>query len=95
MNKPAKIILRLLISPFLLCIILVKYNYAALKHAFLAIKYGGEWTSFIETLNQALRIHDVSGRSEQLKAFLEWADGQWLQMPGNWQQMIDEYEASR
>lgn len=25
-----------------------------------------EWTSFIETLNQALRIHDVSGRSEQL-----------------------------
>jgi len=26
-----------------------------------------EWTSFIETLNQALRIHDVVGRSEQLK----------------------------
>lgn len=25
-----------------------------------------EWTSFIETLNQALRIHAVSGRSEQL-----------------------------
>jgi hypothetical protein len=25
-----------------------------------------EWTSFIETLNQALRIHDVVGRSEQL-----------------------------
>ena len=24
-----------------------------------------EWTSFIETLNQALRIHDVVGRSEQ------------------------------
>ena len=29
-----------------------------------------EWTSFIETLNQALRIHDVVGQSEQLKAFL-------------------------
>jgi hypothetical protein len=29
-----------------------------------------EWTGFIETLNQALRIHDVVGRSEQLKAFL-------------------------
>jgi hypothetical protein len=25
-----------------------------------------EWTGFIETLNQALRIHDVVGRSEQL-----------------------------
>ena len=25
-----------------------------------------EWTRFIETLNQALRIHDVVGRSEQL-----------------------------
>ena len=25
-----------------------------------------EWTSFIETLNQALSIHDVVGRSEQL-----------------------------
>ncbi len=24
-----------------------------------------EWTSFIETLNEALRIHDVVGRSEQ------------------------------
>jgi hypothetical protein len=24
-----------------------------------------EWTSFIETLNQALRIHDVVGRSER------------------------------
>lgn len=24
-----------------------------------------EWTSFIEILNQALRIHDVNGRSEQ------------------------------
>ena len=26
-----------------------------------------EWTSFIETLNQALRIHDVIGQSEQFK----------------------------
>ena len=26
-----------------------------------------EWTTFLETLNQALRIHDVVGQSEQLK----------------------------
>jgi len=33
-----------------------------------------EWTGFIETLNQALRIHDVVGRSEQLLAFARWLD---------------------
>lgn len=33
-----------------------------------------EWTSFIETLNQALRIHDVSRQSELLCDFLEWYD---------------------
>ena len=32
-----------------------------------------EWTTFLETLNQALRIHDVVGRSEQLKAFADYA----------------------
>lgn len=47
-----------------------------------------------EYVQEQLRLFAVSGRSEQLKAFLEWADGQWLQMPGNWKQMIDEYEAS-
>jgi hypothetical protein len=31
-----------------------------------------EWTGFIETLNQALRINDVVGRSEQLLAYTEW-----------------------
>ena len=31
-----------------------------------------EWTTFLETLNQALRIHDVVGRSEQLLDFIQW-----------------------
>jgi len=48
MNKPTRIILRLLMIPFLLCIILIRYNYAALKHAFLAVKYGGEWITYME-----------------------------------------------
>jgi hypothetical protein len=30
-----------------------------------------EWTSFIETLNKALRIHDVSRRSELLSDSLQ------------------------
>lgn len=49
------------------------------------------------TIDRASKSKKFTTRalSEQLKAFLEWADGQWLQMPGNWQQMIDEYEASR
>lgn len=48
MNKPTRIILRLLISPFLLCFILIKYNYAALKHAFLTVKHGGEWITYMD-----------------------------------------------
>ena len=33
-----------------------------------------EWTTFLYTLNEALRIHDVVGRSEQLKAFMHFAE---------------------
>lgn len=43
-----KIILRLLMAPFLLCIILIKYNYQAIKHCFLAVKYGGEWINYMD-----------------------------------------------
>ena len=35
-------------SPFLLCIILIRYNYTALKHTFLAVKYGGEWITYMD-----------------------------------------------
>lgn len=46
MSKLTKMILRLLMSPFLLCIILIRYNYVAFKHTFLAIKHGGEWITY-------------------------------------------------
>ena len=41
----------------------------------------------------ALRIHDVVGRSEQLKAFLRWAENEWMETPPErqWDQMFDEY----
>ncbi|MDY0339541.1 MAG: hypothetical protein RBQ78_07270 [Acholeplasmataceae bacterium] len=41
----------------------------------------------------ALRIHDVVGRSEQLKAFLRWAENEWMETPPErqWEQMFDEY----
>jgi len=35
-------------SPFLLCIILIRYNFIALKHALLAVKYGGEWITYMQ-----------------------------------------------
>ena len=41
-----KIILRTLMSPFLLCIILIRYNYTAISHWLLAIRYGGEWINY-------------------------------------------------
>lgn len=37
-----KLILRLLGSPFVLCIILIMYNYHAIRHFILFIKHGGE-----------------------------------------------------
>ena len=35
-----------------------------------------EWTTFLETLNQALRIHDVVVRSEQLVCYKKCGDTQ-------------------
>ena len=41
----------------------------------------------------ALPIHSVVGRSEQLKAFLRWAENEWMETPPErqWEQMFDEY----
>lgn len=41
-----KILIRLLGSPFLLCIILIAYNYHAIRHFLLTIKNGGEWITY-------------------------------------------------
>ncbi len=41
-----KIILRLIISPFLLCILIICYAVACFKHWILFIKYGGEWLTY-------------------------------------------------
>jgi len=40
-----------------------------------------------------LGIADVVGRSEQLKAFLRWAENEWMETPPErqWEQMFDEY----
>ena len=38
-----------------------------------------EWSTFLETLNQALRIHDVVGRSEQLKCHHQYMNAGTLQ----------------
>lgn len=46
MSKTEKIILRILISPFLFCIILIRYVLASFKHTGLAIRYGGEWINY-------------------------------------------------
>jgi prefoldin subunit 5 len=46
----------------------------------------------IEALSQALRIHDVVGRSEQLKAFAEFCDKEGYMFIPSW--LIDTYEKS-
>lgn len=57
MKKRPTIILRILISPLLLCIILIRYIYAAFEQTFLAVKYGGEWITYNK--NSYATIQDI------------------------------------
>ena len=41
-----KYILRIIALPFVLCIILIKYNYHAIKHSIGILLYGGEWITY-------------------------------------------------
>ena len=41
-----KLILRIAISPFLLCILIISYSIACFKQWILFIKYGGEWLTY-------------------------------------------------
>ena len=45
MNKN-KILPRLIVSPFIFCILMVVYIMAFLKHFLGFIKYGGEWITY-------------------------------------------------
>ena len=48
----------------------------------------------IEKLNQALRIHDVVGRSEQLKAFCQYCETRQIQPKRfNWDEVIKDFES--
>jgi hypothetical protein len=52
MSIVKRIILRSLMSPFLFCIIFIKYNYLAISHTILAIRYGGEWINYSSDCEQ-------------------------------------------
>jgi hypothetical protein len=52
-----KYILRLLAFPFVLCIIVIKYNYHAIKHAIGVLLYGGEWITYAKEDNHT--IHEI------------------------------------
>lgn len=45
MNK-RKLTLRLLVSPFIFCLLIVTYNYSAIKRFYYFVKYGGEFLSY-------------------------------------------------
>lgn len=45
-------------SPFLLCIILIRYNYSAIKQTILAVRYGGEWINYSQYDEKAV-IGDI------------------------------------
>ena len=51
------------------------------------------WKDELKLQEQQLTIPAVVGRSEQLKAFLRWAENEWMETPPErqWEQMFDEY----
>lgn len=44
--KTIDLILRVLAFPFVLGLIIIKYNYHAIRNACLFLKYGGEWITY-------------------------------------------------
>ncbi len=50
-------------------------------------------TSFAEQQLKNCNLQNVSQRSELLKAFLRWAENEWMETPPErqWEQMFDEY----
>jgi hypothetical protein len=46
MRKTVNLILRIIAFPFILGLILIKYNFHALHNAVLFLFYGGEWITY-------------------------------------------------
>lgn len=61
-----KYILRLIISPALLFIVLVKYNYHAFRHVYFAIRYGGEWITYANGDKQTIQDLFIELKKEKL-----------------------------
>jgi hypothetical protein len=51
---------------------------------------GMDENCFVETVNEALRLHDVSGRSEQLVDFLKWV-GCGYDFENNAEKIVNDY----
>lgn len=57
-----KTLLRIAVFPFVLCIILIRYNYNAIKQAIAVLLYGGEWITYAKD-----DIHTIKEIYQQLK----------------------------
>lgn len=53
--KTIKIILRIIVSPFILGILLVTYNYTVFKRVILFLRYGGEWINYNKDDNKTIQ----------------------------------------
>jgi hypothetical protein len=54
-------------------------------------KYSDEYVRWLEDQILALRIHDVVGRSEQLKAFADWLQSDTANLNYDFKDLVDEY----
>lgn len=57
MNK-RKLFLRILASPFVLCLLTISYTYGMFAQWIMFIRYGGEWITYFEK-NENLTIKDI------------------------------------
>ena len=64
------------------------------KEAALELELTDDYINWLErNVVKLFAIPAVVGQSEQLKAFLRWAENEWMETPPErqWEQMFDEY----
>ena len=59
-----KVLMRILVSPFVFLLILVTYNLHAIRNTFMFLKHGGEWVTYAKDEKATMeRIYDEVKKS--------------------------------
>lgn len=64
--KTKNLILRIIVSPFILGLMLIKYNYACIERLFYFLKYGGEWINYDKEENLTIKkVYEVLKKNNE------------------------------